>query len=87
MAEPAKSLAWNRILVPVFVADCVLARVRAWPGVDEATLTVIVVVASEAEVEARKTPDTWSGAETVEEAAETKPPERVASPEAVTVVN
>ena len=86
VAAFAKSLDWNASLVAVLVAVCVLARVRAVPGVAEAKLTVMVVVASEADDDARKTPETWKGAETVEEAAEINPPERREKPETARLV-
>ena len=63
-----------------------LASVSAVPGVSEAKLTVMVVVASEADDDARKTPETWNGAATVEEAAEINPPERREKPETAKLV-
>ena len=63
-----------------------MASVSAVPGVAEATFTVMVVVAKDADDEARKTPETWSGAATVEEAAEINPPERREKPETAKLV-
>ena len=70
---------WKANLETVLVEDSRLRRVSGMPGVTEATLTVMVVVASEAEEEAWRFPDMWSEPATVEEALEINP-DRFASP-------
>ena len=80
MAAEVVALFSKFIRTAVLVPELVFLRVKGIPGVLEAKVTVIVVVAKEMEEEAWRLPRIWRGADTVEEAEEINPPVKLDKP-------
>ena len=71
---------WKANLAAVLVAVSIFRKVKGMPGVPDAAVTVIVVVAKEAEEEAWRLPEICNGPATVEEPEEIAPPVKLANP-------